>query len=151
MKEKSGEQQLPIHAVPACKTCACSDCVSQDKRLDLEKQQEGTERRKYQLLCILAACLIFWHIFISGEVYTVRDTVVGLDTIAFYPFNDIIAEYYMSKAVNDDLCPQADRLFPDSNSELWKNVSVEVASDPYRAQAIKWLGGAVRVPCVLLS
>ncbi|KAI0766929.1 carboxypeptidase S [Trametes elegans] len=43
-------------------------------------------------------------------------------------------------------CPQASVVVPEKNSALWKSLGNTFDSDTFKARAIEWLGGAVRVP-----
>ncbi|KAI9064054.1 carboxypeptidase S [Trametes sanguinea] len=45
-----------------------------------------------------------------------------------------------------ELCPQASVVVPEKNGELWKSLGKTFDSDAFKARAIEWLGGAVRVP-----
>ena len=48
--------------------------------------------------------------------------------------------------VSADLCPQASVVVPQKNGELWKSLGKTYDSDAFKARAVEWLGGAVRVP-----
>ncbi|KAI0352310.1 carboxypeptidase S [Trametes cingulata] len=43
-------------------------------------------------------------------------------------------------------CPQATAVVPEKNAGLWKDLGETIASDKFKARAVEWLGGAVRVP-----
>ncbi|KAH9893483.1 carboxypeptidase S [Cubamyces lactineus] len=45
-----------------------------------------------------------------------------------------------------ELCPQASAVVPQRNGELWKSLGKTYDSDTFKARAVEWLGGAVRVP-----
>ncbi|KAI9453412.1 hypothetical protein BJY52DRAFT_1189633 [Lactarius psammicola] len=49
--------------------------------------------------------------------------------------------------LNDaEICPQADALYPDRNARLWESLGKDFDQDAFTLRAVKWLGGAVRVP-----
>ena len=48
------------------------------------------------------------------------------------------------------LCPQSDVLYPESHAQLWKNLGRDFDEDAFITRAVAWLGGAVRIPYVLL-
>ncbi|PFH51903.1 hypothetical protein AMATHDRAFT_74599 [Amanita thiersii Skay4041] len=45
-----------------------------------------------------------------------------------------------------DFCPQADILLPERNKDLWDNLTGTIGTDDFKARAVNWLAGAVRVP-----
>jgi Gly-Xaa carboxypeptidase len=47
-----------------------------------------------------------------------------------------------------DLCPQADELVPEKNGVIWESLQLTYGTEAFKAKAIDWLGGAVRIPCV---
>jgi Gly-Xaa carboxypeptidase len=48
-----------------------------------------------------------------------------------------------------DLCPQVDELVPEKNGAIWENLQDTYSTEEFKARAIDWLGGAVRIPCVV--
>ena len=63
--------------------------------------------------------------------------------------NKRIAEN-MEVALKEELCPQESPLVPSANGELWKGLSDKYSTKEFLLEAVEWLGGAVRVPCVPL-
>lgn len=50
------------------------------------------------------------------------------------------------------LCPQSDVLYPvESHAQLWKSLGRDFDDDAFMTRAVEWLGGAVRIPYVLLN
>jgi Gly-Xaa carboxypeptidase len=47
-----------------------------------------------------------------------------------------------------DLCPQADEIVPEKNGVIWESLQQAYSTEKFKARAIDWLGGAVRIPCV---
>lgn len=47
---------------------------------------------------------------------------------------------------NDDLCPQADVVTPYANNDIWQVLNEYYSTDTFLAQAVNWLGGAVKIP-----
>ncbi|KAG0709350.1 hypothetical protein DFH29DRAFT_1027587 [Suillus ampliporus] len=45
-----------------------------------------------------------------------------------------------------DLCPQADELVPEKNGVIWESLGHTYNTEEFKARAIDWLGGAVRIP-----
>ncbi|KAG1881228.1 hypothetical protein F4604DRAFT_1678821 [Suillus subluteus] len=45
-----------------------------------------------------------------------------------------------------DLCPQADELVPEKNGVIWESLQLAYSTEEFKARAIDWLGGAVRIP-----
>jgi Gly-Xaa carboxypeptidase len=45
-----------------------------------------------------------------------------------------------------DLCPQADELVPEKNGVIWESLQLTYGTEAFKARAIDWLGGAVRIP-----
>lgn len=45
-----------------------------------------------------------------------------------------------------DLCPQADELVPEKNGVIWESLQQTYSTEMFKARAIDWLGGAVRIP-----
>ena len=48
------------------------------------------------------------------------------------------------------LCPQSDVLNPESHAQLWKSLGHDYGEDAFLARAVAWLGGAVRIPYVIV-
>lgn len=48
-----------------------------------------------------------------------------------------------------DLCPQVDELVPEKNGAIWGNLQDTYSTEEFKARAVDWLGGAVRIPCVV--
>ena len=48
---------------------------------------------------------------------------------------------YGSQAV----CPQEEQLLPERNKELWESIGTQIETDDFKAKAVEWLGGAVKV------
>ena len=46
----------------------------------------------------------------------------------------------------DEQCPQATATIPKKNVELWTSLGETFNSDAFKARAVEWIGGAVRVP-----
>ncbi|TBU60979.1 carboxypeptidase S [Dichomitus squalens] len=46
----------------------------------------------------------------------------------------------------DEQCPQATAVVPKKNVELWSSLGKTFDSDAFKARAVEWIGGAVRVP-----
>lgn len=51
-----------------------------------------------------------------------------------------------SDALDVNLCPQAEVLAPTKHAELWTDLGAAIGTDQFKARAVQWLGGAVRVP-----
>jgi Gly-Xaa carboxypeptidase len=45
-----------------------------------------------------------------------------------------------------DLCPQVDELVPEKNGVVWESLQQAYSTEEFKARAIDWLGGAVRIP-----
>jgi hypothetical protein len=45
-------------------------------------------------------------------------------------------------------CPQTPALVPSSNGPLWEQMVARFGADSFKARAVDWLTGAVRIPCV---
>ena len=56
-----------------------------------------------------------------------------------------------SVQVENALCPQAKPMTPIKHSEIWNTLVEKSTTDEHKAQAIEWLSGAVRIPCVCSS
>ena len=71
--------------------------------------------------------------------------VLGLGSYFSSDFTDIhaVTQWYRG---DGESCPQADVLVPQANGALWKSLGAVYASDNFKARAVDWLGGAVRVP-----
>ncbi len=48
-----------------------------------------------------------------------------------------------------NFCPQSDVLYPEGHVQLWKSLGREFDEDAFMMRTVAWLGGAVRIPCVL--
>jgi Gly-Xaa carboxypeptidase len=48
-----------------------------------------------------------------------------------------------------DLCPQVDELVPEKNRVIWESLQDTYSTEEFKARAVDWLGGAVRIPCVV--
>ena len=55
----------------------------------------------------------------------------------------------LSANVRDRLCPQAKPMTPAKHSAIWDKLVEKSATEEYKARAIEWLSGAVRVRYVL--
>ncbi|KAG1751297.1 uncharacterized protein EDB91DRAFT_598921 [Suillus paluster] len=59
------------------------------------------------------------------------------------PFGDIP----VSKLEDgSELCPQADALVPEKNGGVWESLGHTYSTEEFKARAVDWLGGAVRIP-----
>jgi Gly-Xaa carboxypeptidase len=47
-----------------------------------------------------------------------------------------------------DLCPQVDEIVPEKNGVIWESLQQVYSTEEFKARAIDWLGGAVRIPYV---
>jgi hypothetical protein len=47
------------------------------------------------------------------------------------------------------LCPQSDALYPESHAQLWKSLGHDYDEHAFLTRAVAWLGGAVRIRCVV--
>ena len=55
------------------------------------------------------------------------------------------------RRLNDSIvCPQADALYPDRHAPLWESLGKEFSQDAFTLRAVEWLGGAVRIPYVVV-
>lgn len=45
-----------------------------------------------------------------------------------------------------DLCPQVDEIVPEKNGMIWESLQQAYSTEEFKARAIDWLGGAVRIP-----
>ncbi|KAG1760147.1 hypothetical protein EDD22DRAFT_955247 [Suillus occidentalis] len=45
-----------------------------------------------------------------------------------------------------DLCPQVDEIVPEKNGVIWESLQQAYSTQEFKARAIDWLGGAVRIP-----
>jgi len=52
-------------------------------------------------------------------------------------------------ATNLNLCPQVDELVPEKNGMIWGSLHHTYNTEEFKARAVDWLGGAVRIPCVV--
>lgn len=50
-----------------------------------------------------------------------------------------------------DLCPQVDELVPEKNGVIWESLQQAYSTEEFKARAIDWLGGAVRIPTETLD
>lgn len=57
-----------------------------------------------------------------------------------------IQKHYGKHRKTTHVCPQADDLTPQVNSDLWHDVSQVIGTDAFKTRAIDWIAGAVRVP-----
>ena len=48
-----------------------------------------------------------------------------------------------------DVCPQAKALVPQANVDVWRALSDHYSTETFFESAVDWLGGAVRIPCVM--
>jgi len=48
-----------------------------------------------------------------------------------------------------DLCPQVDELVPEKNGMIWESLQDMYGTEDFKTRAVDWLGGAVRIPCVV--
>jgi Gly-Xaa carboxypeptidase len=48
-----------------------------------------------------------------------------------------------------DLCPQVDELVPEKNGVIWESLQDTYSTSEFKTRAVDWLGGAVRIPCVV--
>lgn len=64
----------------------------------------------------------------------------------FSCFKSSHEEYPLDSSQRQAVCPQVGQLLPDANKDLWDKLSGQISSDEFKATAINWLGGAVRVP-----
>ncbi|KAG2066244.1 carboxypeptidase S [Suillus decipiens] len=86
--------------------------------------------------------------FSKAKVITFKITLVALAIS--------ISTYFVKKPWNDfpvstlengiNLCPQADELVPKKNGEIWESLQHSYNTEEFKARAIDWLGGAVRIP-----
>lgn len=51
-----------------------------------------------------------------------------------------------SDVLNVNLCPQAEVLVPTKHTELWADFGAAIGTDQFKARAVQWLGGAVKIP-----
>jgi len=49
---------------------------------------------------------------------------------------------------SSDICPQADVLVPQKNAELWNKLGGTIGTEGFKARAVDWLSGAVKLPWV---
>src|SRR5882757_10055106 len=47
---------------------------------------------------------------------------------------------------SNSLCPQAAELLPQKNRDIWLHQKDTFSTDVFKARAVEWLGGAVRIP-----
>lgn len=47
---------------------------------------------------------------------------------------------------SSDICPQADVLVPQKNAELWNKLGGTIGTEGFKARAVDWLSGAVKLP-----
>jgi len=58
-----------------------------------------------------------------------------------------IADYFSSGLSTEaQTCPQVDALTPQATADLWDSLNAKMSTPEFKAKAIKWLSGAVRIP-----
>lgn len=65
------------------------------------------------------------------------------------PFSSIPTSNLKEDVTSADLCPQVDELVPEKNGAIWGNLQDTYSTEEFKARAVDWLGGAVRIPCVV--
>ena len=73
---------------------------------------------------------------------------LGLLGTGGFVLQSIAPGFAVSKPHPTALCPQVNPIIPTKHSAIWKSFVERTTTDEYKAHAIEWLGGAVRVPCV---
>ena len=99
---------------------------------------EGTPRRKG-----LCAGLRPVKALLCGVAIWVFLNAVGLTPIPGC-IHDVLGSDNSWKA--EEQCPQVSPIVPQKNAELWNLLGGTFGSDAFKARAVEWLGGAVRVP-----
>ncbi len=56
-----------------------------------------------------------------------------------------IADYF-NGGLSTPTCPQVDALTPQATADLWDSLNAKISTPEFKAKAIKWLSGAVRIP-----
>lgn len=133
---------LNVHSLAEHRQCL--DCESR-------RREDQKESRMWKIIFpIYLTCFAFFFLYLHfSEDDNLDKFLINVDSFVLgdaSPFASTLSDIYLHRALKDDLCPQADRLFPEANSELWKNLSSQVSSDSFKEKAIAWLGGAVRIP-----
>ncbi|OJA10670.1 hypothetical protein AZE42_01027 [Rhizopogon vesiculosus] len=64
------------------------------------------------------------------------------------PFGIPIGKAFEDATTSADLCPQVDELVPEKNGVIWESLQDTYSTEEFKARAVDWLGGAVRIPCV---
>jgi hypothetical protein len=59
-------------------------------------------------------------------------------------WNEIVD--YFSGGLSTQTCPQVDALTPQATADLWDSLNAKISTPEFKAKAIKWLSGAVRIP-----
>ena len=62
---------------------------------------------------------------------------------------------FFRKSINGDYdsaqtCPQADEVKPSTHAALWRELGEQIGTEEFKLKAVDWLGGAVRIPYVVL-
>ncbi|KAG0709282.1 hypothetical protein DFH29DRAFT_1074996 [Suillus ampliporus] len=84
----------------------------------------------------------------KAKAFAFKIALVALATFvsAYFvrrPFNGIPIDTLEDGA---DLCPQADELVPEKNGVIWESLGHTYSTEEFKARAVGWLGGAVRIP-----
>ncbi|EGN91720.1 hypothetical protein SERLA73DRAFT_173383 [Serpula lacrymans var. lacrymans S7.3] len=85
------------------------------------------QKSKYKSVAIKAG-LVAFAFFISAATFSARGASRG------------------SYGVNTDVCSQAAELIPEKNGVIWESSNVRYDTLPFKKRAVKWLGGAIRIP-----
>ncbi|KAI0731172.1 carboxypeptidase S [Earliella scabrosa] len=101
---------------------------------------EGAPRRNLKGLC---AGLRPVKALLCGVAIWVFLNAVGLAPIPGC-IHDVLGSDNSWKA--EEQCPQVSPIVPQKNAALWNSLGGTFGSDAFKARAVEWLGGAVRVP-----
>ena len=89
----------------------------------------------------------------SAGLRVVKALLLGMTALAcanalgFAPLPEFVSDALLPELYNaKPQCPQVSAIVPEKNAGLWDSVGSTIGSDAFKARAVEWLGGAVRVP-----
>ena len=86
-----------------------------------------------------------WHILRALLVGV--SLLVCLNAAGLAPVPDCLADAFARDDwKTKEQCPQVSAIVPEKNAALWNAFVDTIGTDAFKARAVEWLGGAVRVP-----
>jgi len=76
---------------------------------------------------------------------------LGMGSFVLRTVTPELAAPELSVNVREGLCPQVKPMTPVKHSAIWDKLVEKSATEEYKARAIEWLSGAVRIRYVLRS